>query len=139
MLPAAPRRVGARGRLRRFLDRSKRAVPLVRPALLCALEQTLHFRPGTVRTMDLIVWLLIGCVVGWASYAFLHFNEKRGVHVSIALGAVGALLGGTLVAPILTFLALAPRDFSRPGLLFAAAVAATVLALGNLVYARWGV
>lgn len=89
--------------------------------------------------MDLIVWLLVGCAVGWASYAFLRFNEKRGVHVSIALGAMGALLGGTLVAPILTFLALAPRDFSRPGLLFAAAVAATVLALGNLVYARWGV
>ena len=66
--------------------------------------------------MDLIVWLLIGCAVGWASYAFLRFNEKRGVHVSIALGAMGALLGGTLIAPILTF-----------------------LALGNLVYARWGV
>jgi hypothetical protein len=34
---------------------------------------------------------------------------------------------------------LAPGDFSTPALFFAAAVAAAFLALGNLVYKRWGV
>jgi uncharacterized membrane protein YeaQ/YmgE (transglycosylase-associated protein family) len=77
--------------------------------------------------------MLTGCVVGWASYAFLGFNRARGVQVSLALGAVGALLGGKMIAPMLTALAVAPRDFSTPGLLFAAAVAAAFLALGNLV------
>jgi len=72
--------------------------------------------------MDIIVWLLTGGVVGWAGYSFLGFNEERGMKVSIVIGAAGALVGGKMIAPM-----------------FAAAVAAAFLALGNLLHQRWGV
>jgi hypothetical protein len=59
--------------------------------------------------------------------------------VSIVIGALGGFIGGKMIAPMFTAVALAPGDFSAPALLYAAAVAAAFLAVGNLVYRRWGV
>jgi uncharacterized membrane protein YeaQ/YmgE (transglycosylase-associated protein family) len=87
--------------------------------------------------MEIILWVLTGAAVGWLSYLFLRFNEARGMHVSIAIGAAGALLGGKVLAPMFTTAAAA--DFSVPALFFAATAAAILLVLGNLVYVRWGV
>jgi uncharacterized membrane protein YeaQ/YmgE (transglycosylase-associated protein family) len=87
--------------------------------------------------MDIIVWLLTGGAVGWASYSFLGFNEERGMKVSVVIGAVGALVGGKMIAPMFSAAAV-PGDFSASGLFVAAAAAAALLALGNLVHNRWG-
>jgi uncharacterized membrane protein YeaQ/YmgE (transglycosylase-associated protein family) len=89
--------------------------------------------------MDIIVWMLTGGIVGWAGYAFLGFNEARGMNVSIVIGALGALVGGKMIAPMFTATAAVSGDFTLPALFFAAAVAAAFLAVGNLVYNRWGV
>jgi len=88
--------------------------------------------------MDIVIWVLAGAVLGWVGYSYLAFNEARGRTVSIAIGAMGGLLGGKIVAPMLTAAPL-PGDFSLPALLVASAVAAAALAVGNLVHARWGV
>lgn len=88
--------------------------------------------------MDIIVWGLTGGAAGWLSFEFLRFNEARGRNVSIAIGAAGALIGGEAIAPMFAGAA-APAGFNMPGLFFAAAAAAVLLALGNLVYVRWGV
>lgn len=88
--------------------------------------------------MEIIVWMLTGGAVGWASHAFLRWNESRGMNVAIAIGAVGALIGGKMIGPMLTAAA-APGALSAIGLLFAAAVATAFLALGNLLHERWGV
>lgn len=88
--------------------------------------------------MDILVWILTGAAVGWATYAFLGFNAQRGAYVSMLLGAVGALIGGKAIAPM--FIAVpAGGGASTSGVLFAALVAGAVLLLGNLVYERWGV
>jgi len=88
--------------------------------------------------MNIVMWILAGGILGWAGYSFLHFNEERGVTVSIIIGAFGGFLGGTMIAPMFTGAAAVPGDFSLPALFFAAAVAAAFLAAGNLVYDRWG-
>jgi uncharacterized membrane protein YeaQ/YmgE (transglycosylase-associated protein family) len=87
--------------------------------------------------MNIVMWVLAGGILGWASCAYLRFNEARGVLISTILGAVGGLIGGKLIAPM--FLTPAAADFSIPALFFAAAVAAGLLAAGNLIYNRWGV
>jgi uncharacterized membrane protein YeaQ/YmgE (transglycosylase-associated protein family) len=87
--------------------------------------------------MDLVMWILAGGILGWASCAYLRYNQARGVVVSTILGAAGGMIGGKLVAPI--FLTPAAADFSIPALFFAAAVATGLLVAGNMIYNRWGV
>jgi uncharacterized membrane protein YeaQ/YmgE (transglycosylase-associated protein family) len=89
--------------------------------------------------MEIFVWMLTGSLLGWIAYSYLSFNAERGMAVSIVIGAVGGLIGGKVVAPMFTAGALTPGDFSAPALFLAAAVAAGLLAAGNLVYKRWGV
>jgi uncharacterized membrane protein YeaQ/YmgE (transglycosylase-associated protein family) len=67
----------------------------------------------------------------------LGAREGRGRLVSILIGTTGGFFGAKMVAPIFTATDL-PGDFSLPVLLIAAAVAAAFLAVGNLVYRRWG-
>jgi uncharacterized membrane protein YeaQ/YmgE (transglycosylase-associated protein family) len=88
--------------------------------------------------MNIALWMLSGAIVGWLGYSVLGFNEARGKMVSIVIGAIGGIVGGNLVAPMFTAAA-APGDISFLALIFAAAVAAAFLAIGNLVHNRWGV
>jgi uncharacterized membrane protein YeaQ/YmgE (transglycosylase-associated protein family) len=89
--------------------------------------------------MNIAVWMLAGGILGWAGYSLWGFNEGRGVKVSVIIGALGGLFGGKVIAPIFITAGAVPGDFSMPALFFAAAVAAISLAVGNLVYDRWGV
>ena len=89
--------------------------------------------------MNIVMWMLAGGVVGWASYSYLGFNQKRGMLVSIVIGAVGGFFGGKMIAPMFIAATAVSGDFSSSALLSAAAVAGAFLALGNLVYSHWGV
>jgi uncharacterized membrane protein YeaQ/YmgE (transglycosylase-associated protein family) len=89
--------------------------------------------------MNVVMWMLAGGILGWVGYKFLDFNERRGMVVSIIIGAVGGFFGGKIIAPMFTAAAAVPADFSASALLFAAAVAAAFLAAGNLIHNRWGV
>lgn len=89
--------------------------------------------------MEIVLWVLLGGAVGWASYRFLRFNEARGMNVSMVIGAAGAFVGGKVLMPMFTVAADAPVDLSVPGFFFAATAAAVFLLVGNLVYVRWGV
>jgi len=89
--------------------------------------------------MNIVMWVLAGSVLGWVGYAFLGFNEKRSMMVSILIGAVGGFFGGKVLAPMFTATATLPGEFSTAALIFAVAAAAAFLAAGNLISARWGV
>lgn len=87
--------------------------------------------------MEILVWILVGSLLGWVSYSRFSFNEERGRNVSMILGAVGALIGAKAIAPM--FVTMPIGGFSASGVFFAGAAALGALALGNLVYNRWGV
>jgi uncharacterized membrane protein YeaQ/YmgE (transglycosylase-associated protein family) len=89
--------------------------------------------------MDIVMWMATGSILGWVAYSYLNYNEERGMVVSLVIGALGALMGGKMLAPLFATAAAAPGDFSAPALMFAAAAATAFLAGGNLVYKRWGV
>jgi uncharacterized membrane protein YeaQ/YmgE (transglycosylase-associated protein family) len=88
--------------------------------------------------MNIVLWMLAGAALGWVGYSFLRFNEGRGQVVSIIIGAMGGFIGGQMVAPMFTSTPV-PGDFSVAAMFFAAGVAAAFLAVGNMVYNRWGV
>jgi uncharacterized membrane protein YeaQ/YmgE (transglycosylase-associated protein family) len=89
--------------------------------------------------MEIVLWAGAGAVLGWMSYAFLGFNEARGLAVSIAIGAVGALVGAKGLAPMFITSAVPLDAFSVPFLAFGAGTAVAFLALGNLLYRRWDI
>lgn len=89
--------------------------------------------------MNIAMWMLAGAALGWMGFAYWGFNEERGPVVSMIIGAGGGIVGGKLIAPVFLAAAAVPGDFSAAALFFAAAVAATFLFVGNMVYCRWGV
>ena len=89
--------------------------------------------------METLFWVAAGAVLGWMSYAFLRYNETRGLPVSIGIGAVGALVGAKGLGPMFITTA-APLDgLSIPFLMFAVGTAVTCLVLGNLLYRSWDI
>ena len=89
--------------------------------------------------MEILVWLAAGGLVGWLSYSYLGFNEARGVAVTMVIGAVGALAGAKLIAPVFMAATTPSSELSLPLMLFALGAAVVSLVLGNMLHRRWGV
>lgn len=89
--------------------------------------------------MNIAMWVLAGCVIGWAGYAHMGANKERGMIFSIVIGAVGGFFGGNVLAPMLGAVTDTPNIFSPFALLVAVASAAACLAIGNLLSKRYGV
>jgi uncharacterized membrane protein YeaQ/YmgE (transglycosylase-associated protein family) len=89
--------------------------------------------------MNIAMWVLAGGVLAWFGQAFLGFNEKRNLMVTLLIGAVGGFFGGKVLAPLFTTASSVAGEFSSAALIFAVAAAAAFLFAGNLIYERWDV
>jgi uncharacterized membrane protein YeaQ/YmgE (transglycosylase-associated protein family) len=89
--------------------------------------------------VNLFIWMLAGAALGWASFAFLDFSEGRGKMASVVIGGFGGVLGGKMIAPMLTAPAAVAGGFSMSSLVIAAVVASVILVVANLVNKRWGI
>ncbi len=50
--------------------------------------------------MNIIIWLVIGGVVGWLASLIMRTDGQQGILLNIVVGIVGAFLGGFLLSPI---------------------------------------
>lgn len=46
--------------------------------------------------MGLIIWLIIGGVVGWLASMVMRTDAQQGIFLNIIVGVVGAFIGGLL-------------------------------------------
>ena len=46
--------------------------------------------------MDLIIWLVIGGVIGWLASILMKTNAQMGLIANVIVGIVGAAIGGWL-------------------------------------------
>lgn len=51
--------------------------------------------------MGIIIWLIMGGVVGWIASIIMGTNAQQGIILNIVVGIVGALIGGWLIGPLL--------------------------------------
>ncbi len=51
--------------------------------------------------MGIIVWLIMGGLVGWIASMIMGTNAQQGIILNIVVGIVGALIGGWLIGPLL--------------------------------------
>ena len=83
--------------------------------------------------MNLIVWLVIGGVVGWVAGLLLQ-NSGNGIILNVVVGIVGAFLGGWLLGPLFNHSStINQADFSLPGLAVSLLGAVILLAIVNLI------
>jgi uncharacterized membrane protein YeaQ/YmgE (transglycosylase-associated protein family) len=50
------------------------------------------------RFMGLIVWLIIGGIVGWLASLIMRTDSQQGIVLNIVVGIVGALIAGLFIA-----------------------------------------
>ena len=51
--------------------------------------------------MEILFWVGAGALLGWMSYAFLGYNEARGVAVSVLMFAVGTAVACLVLGNVL--------------------------------------
>jgi uncharacterized membrane protein YeaQ/YmgE (transglycosylase-associated protein family) len=83
--------------------------------------------------MNLIIWLIVGGVLGWLASIVMRRDAQQGIGLNIVVGIVGALLGGWLLSPLLGAGTINQSDFSLGGLLVSFLGAVVLLAVVNLV------
>lgn len=82
--------------------------------------------------LDVVVWLVMGGLVGWMTSAIMQANSPRGHGWNVCVGAVGAVLSGWFVSPWLGASALEAGTLNLGPLLVAVVGAVLCLAVLNL-------
>jgi uncharacterized membrane protein YeaQ/YmgE (transglycosylase-associated protein family) len=47
--------------------------------------------------MGIIIWLIVGGVVGWLASIIMRTDAQQGILLNIAVGIVGAVIGGLIL------------------------------------------
>jgi uncharacterized membrane protein YeaQ/YmgE (transglycosylase-associated protein family) len=82
--------------------------------------------------MGIILWIIVGGIIGWLASIIMRTNAQQGVLLNIVVGIVGALLAGFLLAPLFGTGTINANDFSLPSLLISLLGAVILLAIVNL-------
>jgi uncharacterized membrane protein YeaQ/YmgE (transglycosylase-associated protein family) len=83
--------------------------------------------------MGIILWLVIGGVVGWLASLVMRRDGSQGIILNIVVGIVGAILGAWLLSPILGAPSINSGVISIGSLLVSFLGAVILLAIVNLI------
>jgi uncharacterized membrane protein YeaQ/YmgE (transglycosylase-associated protein family) len=50
--------------------------------------------------MNLIIWLIVGGVIGWLASIIMKTDAQQGIILNVVVGIVGALLAGWVISPL---------------------------------------
>jgi uncharacterized membrane protein YeaQ/YmgE (transglycosylase-associated protein family) len=81
--------------------------------------------------MNVIIWLVVGGLVGWAASAIMRSQE--GIILNVLVGIIGAVVGGWLLSPIFAASTLNQGSFSGTNLLVSLLGSVILLTSINLV------
>jgi uncharacterized membrane protein YeaQ/YmgE (transglycosylase-associated protein family) len=84
-------------------------------------------------TMNLIIWLVVGGLIGWVASMIMKTDAQQGLVLNVIVGIVGALLGGWLLSPLIGAGTVNQGDFSLMGLLVSLGGAIILLFVVNLI------
>jgi uncharacterized membrane protein YeaQ/YmgE (transglycosylase-associated protein family) len=86
--------------------------------------------------MNLILWLVIGGVLGWLASIVMKTDNQQGIILNVIVGIVGAFLGGLLLAPLFGTGTINQSDFSIGSLFVSFLGAVILLAIVNFFRGR---
>jgi uncharacterized membrane protein YeaQ/YmgE (transglycosylase-associated protein family) len=82
--------------------------------------------------MNLIIWLVVGGLIGWVASLVMKTDAQQGVILNVVVGIAGALLGGWLLSPLIGAGTVNQGDFSVMGVLVSFGGAIMLLFVVNL-------
>ena len=50
--------------------------------------------------MNIIIWLVVGGLVGWVASLVMRTDAQQGVFLNVIVGIVGAVIAGWLISPL---------------------------------------
>jgi uncharacterized membrane protein YeaQ/YmgE (transglycosylase-associated protein family) len=83
--------------------------------------------------MNLIVWLLIGGLIGWVASIFMGTDGRQGIILNVVVGVVGAALGGWLLSNVFGSSTINQGNFSISALVVSFLGAVILLAIVKFV------
>ena len=83
--------------------------------------------------MNLIIWLVVGGLIGWVASLVMGTDARQGVLLNVVVGIVGALIAGFVLTPMLGGGTINSGDFSALGLLMSLLGAILLLFLVRLM------
>ena len=83
--------------------------------------------------MNLIIWLVIGGVLGWLASIVMKTDGQQGIFLNVVVGIIGAMIGGWVLSPLFGVATINQDNFSLPGLLVSFLGATILLAIVNLI------
>jgi uncharacterized membrane protein YeaQ/YmgE (transglycosylase-associated protein family) len=82
--------------------------------------------------MNLIIWLIVGGVVGWLASIIMRTDGQQGILLNIVVGIVGAFIGGLLISPLVGVGTINSGGLSVGTILVSLAGAVILLAIVNM-------
>jgi len=82
--------------------------------------------------MNIIIWLVVGGVIGWLASIVMRTNAQQGILLNIVVGIVGALIAGFVLTPLIGGSTINQGNLSLAGLLISLVGAIILLAIVNL-------
>jgi uncharacterized membrane protein YeaQ/YmgE (transglycosylase-associated protein family) len=82
--------------------------------------------------MNVIIWLVVGGLIGWLASKIMNTDAQQGIGLNVVVGIVGALLAGWLITPLVGGATINQGDFSLSGLVISLLGAIVLLAIVNL-------
>lgn len=83
--------------------------------------------------MNILIWLIVGGILGWLASQVMRTDGQQGMILNIVVGIVGAFVGGWLLSPMFGAGTINQNNFSMPALLISFVGAILLLAAYNLV------
>jgi uncharacterized membrane protein YeaQ/YmgE (transglycosylase-associated protein family) len=83
--------------------------------------------------MGIILWLIIGGIVGWLASIVMRRDGSQGIVLNVVVGIVGAVLGGWLISPMVGAPTIISGVISIGSLLVSFLGAVILLAIVNLI------
>jgi uncharacterized membrane protein YeaQ/YmgE (transglycosylase-associated protein family) len=82
--------------------------------------------------VNLIIWLIVGGVVGWLASIIMRTDGQQGILLNIVVGIVGAFIGGLLISPLVGVGTINSSGLSIGTVLVSLAGAVILLAIVNM-------
>ena len=82
--------------------------------------------------MGIIIWLIIGGIIGWLASMIMKTDGQQGIILNIVVGIIGSAIGGAVIAPMIGGSASASGVSGPMGYVAALIGAIILLAIVNL-------
>ncbi len=82
--------------------------------------------------MNLILWLVVGGVIGWLASMLMKTDGQQGIILNVVVGIVGAVIGGWFISPLVGVGTINQSNFSVPAMGVSFIGAVILLAIVNL-------